>query len=307
MTKWKAEIDAELGVERKFHTKLEQQIIEKANNNQKSTKKYSYPVTIFAACLIVILLFLTWPINQPEQITQSSFVTLDERTKIASPISFYISDLVTDDKKFLARANSTILGTRKYSSKDAVQVVAQILQNAQLAENSSSWKHKDVVVKLEDDTLLKLKLYDHDTWIGILDIETKLYYVAKGIAAENMLSMYYNSEISYAIKVACFTGFITLMTLLILRNKKAKMPFSKIAPIASFVSVMLLLSGGLHNLAISIWLPITLIIATAIIQAYLLKRQGEASEISRKQIIYAMALLLVGLGITLVKSFGGFV
>ena len=305
MTKWKAEIDAELGVERKFHTKLEQQIIEKAN--QKSTKKYSYPATIIGACLVAILLFLTWPTNNPEQITQSGFVTLDERTKIASPISFYISDLMTDDKKFLARANSTILGTRKYSSEEAMQVITPILQNAQLAENDTSWRHKDVVVKLADGTALKLKLYDHDTWIGILDIETKLYYVAEGNAAENMLSMYYEGEISYAIKIACFVGFITLMLLLVLKNEKAKMPFAKIAPIVSFVIVMLLLSGGLLNLAISIWLPITLLMATAIIQAYLLKRQGELSEISRKQLIYAGVLLLVGLGITLVKSFGGFV
>lgn len=306
MTKWKAEIDAELGVERKFHTKLEQQIIEKANNNEKRTKKYSYPATIIGVCLVALLLFLTWPNNQPEQITQSSFVTLDERTKIASPVSFYISDLMTDDKKFLARASSSILGTRKYSSKDAMQELAPMLQNAQLAENVSSWRPKDVVVKLEDGTLLKLKLYNHDTWIGILDIETKLYYVAEGNAAENMLSMYYESKISYIIKSIFFASLVSVMLLLILSSKKTKSIFVKIAPVALFYFITLLMSGSPFNIVVSIWLPIILVIGTAIIQAYLLKQQVEYSYLARKQLMYAGILLLIGLAVALGKAFGGF-
>ncbi len=309
MTKWKAEIDAELGTEKKFHAKLEQQILQSANSS-KSAKKYRYPATIIGACLVAILLFLTWPNNQPEQVTQTSFTTLDEHTKLVSPVSFYISDLMSDDENFLARANSSILGIRKYSSKDATIEITQMLQNAQLRENDSGWQHKDVVVKLDDDTLLKLKLYILDNSVnsvGILDIETKLYYVAQGNAAENILSMYYEGKIPYPIKIGGFVGFISLMLFLILNNKKRETSFAKIAPVALFLIIMQIVNGSDYNLAISIWLPILILIATAIIQSFILKRQVEYEKLARKQLMYAAIVFLVGLGITLLKEFGGFV
>lgn len=303
MSKWKAQLDRELGMERKFHAGLEEQILKKANNIKRS-RKITYPMTILSACLVALLIFLTWPNEQLIDVKQANFVTLDERTKQVSPVSFYISDLSTDNNKFLARANSTILGVRKYSSKDAIQVLAPMLQYAQLAENDLNGTAKDVVVELSDGTMLKLKLYNHESGVGILDVETKLYYEASG---ENMISMYYDNTIPNYIRFSFLFGLVTLALGLLIRYKKTKLPLNKVSYFLFLLIVLIINAREFFNLAITLWLPIIMLTAMTLIQVYVLKKQDAPINIIKRQVALAMGIVMFGVCWTLFKLLGGVV
>ena len=305
MTKWKEQINQELGIERKFQPELEQKILQKANS-QKQPRNFRYPLTIAATFVVVLLMLLTWPSNSPVEKSQASFSTLNEMTQQSSPVSFYISDLKTNENRFLARANSLVMGVRKYSSKDAMQVMAPLLQNAQLAEQTDNRFAKDVVVKLSNGDQLKLKLFNSETYVGILDVQTNLYYKSEGTEAQNMLTMYFEPEgTSFTLKLAGSFFILSFIIPLLIRYKKIKLPLAKQAYIVCIIIVGLMLFAQFLNVIISLVGALLLLAIVAILQAYKLKEQGALKVIRRRQLILAGGLIFTSICLALYKMVGG--
>ena len=303
MTKWKEQINQELGVERKFHPELEQKILQKANS-QKQPRNFRYPLTIAATFVVVLLMLLTWPSNSPVEKSQASFSTLNEMTQHSIPIRFYISDLETNENRFLARANSLVMGVRKYSSKDAMQVMAPLLQNAQLAEQTDNRFAKDVVVKLSNGEQLKLKLFNSETYVGILDVQTNLYYKSEG--TQSMLTMYFEPEgTPFTLKLKGSIVILSFIIPLFMRYKKIKLPLAKHAYIVFALVIGLMIFGQFINVTISLVGALLLLAIVAILQAYKLKKQDGLEVIRRRQLILAGGLIFTSICLALYKMVGG--
>ena len=303
MTKWKEQINQELGIERKFQPELEQKILQKANS-QKQPRNFRYPLTIAATFVVVLLMLLTWPSNSPVEKSQASFSTLNEMTQHSIPIRFYISDLETNENRFLARANSLVMGVRKYSSKDAMQVMAPLLQNAQLAEQTDNRFAKDVVVKLSNGEQLKLKLFNSETYVGILDVQTNLYYKSEG--TQSMLTMYFEPEgTPFTLKLKGSIVILSFIIPLFMRYKKIKLPLAKHAYIVFALVIGLMIFGQFINVTISLVGALLLLAIVAILQAYKLKKQDGLEVIRRRQLILAGGLIFTSICLALYKMVGG--
>lgn len=299
MTKWKKQIDFELGADRKFTPSLEQKILQKEPNSKE--KKFTYPLTFIGVCFIALILFFTWSENTPEeQLANSNSILLNSSQDGDRISSFYISYLRSEHDQFLARANTLAFGVKKYSSEDDIQVMMQMLEDARLANvNISGYDYFDAVLKFNSGKERKIKIINNDSSLGIIDLETKLYYEVDKDYVE-VLEQFVKKE-PYLLLLFIILYMISYLLICVNVREKAPSSINIMLRFVSLTTVILLVQQ--KNIILSIWLPVAVLIGFALHRLYKLQQDYDNEKL-RKLTIYTI-LLIVMWGIVFVANLVG--
>lgn len=269
MTKWKQQIDAELGNEPKFHQALQQKILD--NTTTRKRRNFTYPFTLIGACFVALLLFMTWSNETPpQQLASNSKLALTNVIQEDSVQEIYVSYFSSDDYKFLARPNTLALGMKKINEDDTLDFT-NMLRSARLTNNYNFTNIYgfDVIVKFESGLEKKLRLEEFASNVRIYDYETKLTYeidAQYSNSFQNLIGDWDNA-------LLLFTGLLILSLYFVCVNVKERAPQSisiYLQFIMLIIMVCILLS---QNIVLTIWLPVGFLIVKVIVR--LLKLRNE--------------------------------
>lgn len=298
MSKWKKQLDHELGTERKFHEALEKKILAKVNTSKKSS--FTYPTAIIGVCLVAMLLFFIGPTSSPnEQSVQGKMPLLKEFVKEESVGSFYVSYLFTQEDFFVARANTFALGSKRFSSKDDIQSIMLLFRDAVLANDAPKYGGRDIVLKFTNGEIRKIKVYDLSYGVGILDVNTNVYYESKGYFSDEFEELIEIDNFYELIFPGLLIYLITISLKLIKFRKDEKAPYTTLIAFVFIISTVLTILAQGINIVLSIWLPVGILIALALYQLVVVKRQGDFDKtrnLSKKFLILLgiWTIILVG-------------
>ena len=205
MTKWKKQIDAELGSEPKFHQGLQQKILE--NTTTRKRRNFTYPFTLIGACFVAVLLFITWSNETPpQQQVSNGKLALNNVVQEDSVQEVYVSYFSSNEHKFFARPNTLALGMKKVNAGDMLDV-SNMLRSARLTNSYGNNIYGfDVIVKFESGSEKRLRVASN---VEIYDYETKLTYETDAQFSnsfQNIFGERYNTSL-------LFTVFLILLIL----------------------------------------------------------------------------------------------
>lgn len=292
MTNWKEQIDRELGNERKFHDALQQQILARIEK-QRAPKQKRFVATLIGACVVALLLVLTMPKEMSVPKQHAEALLISDKLDVDFDV-FYLSRLSSKNEQFLARPSALTYGTKRYSGLDNVKMLASVLRSMELAEEVSGGLSKDLIVKLDNGELIKLKLYNHVTWLGIYDVNTKLYYVAEGARAEQLIDIAFGSSLSIIqISILMFVYIVSMV--LLPRIMKTKQNKKDKSVVIFSISILLFFLLQMANMILSVWLPMLAFIAYYAWQIYQLKQANVARNEIRLAITNGCLMSLIWL------------
>jgi len=158
MNNFKKQVDREIGLEKRFHTAMEQRIMQHIAESQ--TTKTAWPVifTSIAATALTILfsLLLMFPETQPSTATPP----------LASPIkSMHVN--ANPDEQFYVSTSPFSLGTPLVLNDDKLKHMQTLLSNAQPTDTSISdeymdFPYADVIVEYDTGKERSLRIYALD-------------------------------------------------------------------------------------------------------------------------------------------------
>lgn len=284
MSKWKQQIDFELGNDRKFNQALEQTILQKTLKQ----KNFTYPITLIGACMIALILFFTWPEKTPQPHQANGVaLSLNNFANTESVSAFYVSHLTPEDAQFLARANTLAFGVEKFNSKNDIHVIMSMLQNARLATQTWTSYDYDVILKFDSGKEKKIKISTIHEAVGILDLETGLYYEADGDYAE----FFWQSINNKTYPLLLFTILNLITYLLICVNVKDKAPSSVKIFLRFILITLVIFIVQQKNIILSIWLPVAILIGLALHRLFKLQQEDYDKVKLRKIKIYTILLI----------------
>lgn len=179
MTKWKEEIDRHIGIEPRFTSKIEAEIMQKVSIRSIN---WRYPITLVAFCITIILFFFIGP-KQGElpQPNATSFETLIQQAQVEK---FFISSKQSPDDHFFARDSSRYMQVDEFHGEADIEKMNQFLQDMELIELNPHYRdNTDVLVRMSNGEQLKLKVFRYESWYAVQDTQTKLYYSIKDESA----------------------------------------------------------------------------------------------------------------------------
>lgn len=183
MTKWKDEIDRNIGEEQKFTSEMRAKILRKAS---KRSIDWRYGLTAISFCIVVLLLFLVGPTQvEPPVQTATPLERLIEETSVEE---FYISSKYSGLDQFFARDSSRYMGVHAFKNDDDALNMNRLLHDMKLMERPyNNGFEKDVLIVMSNGEHLKLKIYKSGGWFAVQDIRTKLFYKLEDTSAVNYL------------------------------------------------------------------------------------------------------------------------
>ena len=265
MTKWKQQIDAELGSEPKFHQGLQQKILE--NTTTRKRRVFIYPSTLIGACFVALLLFITWSNETPPQQQVSGKLALNNVVQEDSVQEVYVSYFSSDEHKFFARPNSLALGMKKVNVDDMLDVT-NMLRSARLTNSYGNNIYGfDVIVKFESGSEKRLRVASN---VEIYDYETKLTY-----ETDAQYSNLFQNIIGDQGKVSLlFTVLLILSFHFVCVNVKERAPQS-FGIYLQFIMLIIIVFVLLNqNLILSIWLPVGFLIVKVIVRYFKLRNEN---------------------------------
>ena len=175
MTRWKEQIDREIGSESKFTSATKEKIMQKAAAYEPK-RDWRAGMAIAGILFIVLLLVLSSPDQHNQQIQPSK--SLEQILEESEVKEFFISGLPFSEEKFTAKDSEFYIGNEKYDKQEDIQFIQSLLENARVYEGDRFSNGKDILINMENGEQLKLKLYPFDSFgsIGIKDMETGLFY-----------------------------------------------------------------------------------------------------------------------------------
>lgn len=175
MTRWKEQIDREIGSEPKFTSATKEKIMKNAAAYEPK-RDWRAGMAIAGILFIVLLLVLSGPDQHNQQIQPSK--SLEQVLKETKVKEFFISGLPFNEEKFIAKDSERYLGNKKYDRQEDVQFIQSLLESVIVYEGDRFSNGKDILINMENGEQLKLKLYPYDSFanIGIKDMETGLFY-----------------------------------------------------------------------------------------------------------------------------------
>lgn len=267
MTKWKQQIDAELGSEAKFHQGLQQEILD--NSTTRKRRNFTYPLTLIGVCFVALLFFITWSNETPPQQQESNGkLALNNVVQEDSVQDVYVSYFSSEEHKFLARPNTLALGMKKVNV-DMLDFT-NMLRSARLT-NSYGFNIYgfDVIVKFESGSEKKLRVEKFASDVRIYDYETKLTYETDA----QYSNLFQNIIGDQGNVLLLFTVLLILSFQFVCVNVKERAPQSLgiyLQFIMLIIIVFILLS---QNLVLSIWLPVGFLVVKVVVR--LLKLRNE--------------------------------
>ncbi|MFF5994193.1 hypothetical protein AAGS61_05500 [Lysinibacillus sp. KU-BSD001] len=184
MTKWKEQIDRELGTEQKFTRALQRKIEAKAGRKRSVNGRYG--VVLLGMVAVLALLFIVGP---SQSIKWENTTSLEQSNR--SIKAFYISILPTEEEKFTAR-NGWYIGIKRYTSAQDRQFMQRILSEAEPGDAAilSYQNGQDLLVELVSGEQLSLKFYDFSSWVGFKNVTTGEFYILAGEDVATYLADY---------------------------------------------------------------------------------------------------------------------
>ncbi|WP_431027587.1 hypothetical protein [Lysinibacillus sp. LZ02] len=184
MTKWKEQIDRELGTEQKFTPALQEKIEGKVG--RKRSVDWQYGVVLLGMAAVLVLFFIVGPSQSIKWENTTSLDQSDISTK-----AFYISILPTGEERFTAR-NGWYIGIKRYTSAQDQQFMQEILSKAEPGDAAILSHHdgQDLLVELVSGEQLSLKFYDFSSWVGFKNVTTGEFYILEGEDAATYLAEY---------------------------------------------------------------------------------------------------------------------
>ena len=272
MTKWKKQIDAELGSEPKFHQGLQQKIL--GNSTTRKRRNFAYPLTLIGACFVALLLFITWSNETPPQQQASGKLALNNVAKEDSVQDVYVSNFSSDENKFLARPNTLALGMKKVNVDDMLDFT-NMLRSARLTNGYDlNIYGVDVIVKFESGSEKKLRVENFASNVQLYDYETKLTYETDA----HYSNLFQNRIGDWDNALLLFTVLLILSFHFVCVNVKERAPQSLgiyLQFIMLIIIVFILLS---QNLVLSIWLPVGFLVVKVIVRYLRLRNENYDEE-----------------------------
>ena len=192
MTRWKEQIDQELGEKRRFTPEVEERIFQQTATNRRKID-WRTGSAVVGVILVALLLVLVGP-SQLERQTRpaESLEQMLVRTEVKE---FFISALPFHERKFTARGSEAYLLNEKYDEQEDVQFLQSLLESANVSEMKRFIDGKDVLINMENGEQLKLKFYVFEqlAGIGIKDMESGLFYT---VADKDIWDFYYDFQLS---------------------------------------------------------------------------------------------------------------
>ena len=175
MTRWKEQIDREIGSEPKFTSATKEKIMQKAAAYEPK-RDWRAGMAIAGILFIALLLVLSSPDQHDQQIQTSK--SLEQVLKESEVKEFFISGLPFNEEKFIAKDSEFYIGNEKYDKQEDIQFIQSLLENARVYGGDRFSNGKDILINMENGEQLKLKLYPFDSFgsIGIKDMKTGLFY-----------------------------------------------------------------------------------------------------------------------------------
>lgn len=300
MSKWKHQIDQELGTNQKFHDELEQKIIQRAS--QRESKRFMYPLTLVSISFVAILLFFIMPEQtSKENVAMSHSLLLNEFEEGDSVSAFYVSYLQTEPDYFLARSNPLAFGTERFSSKDDIQVLMPLLQSAKLTTRYDTYDQMsyDVLLTYNSGQEKKLNISRIGYDMVIHDVETNLTYVVDETYGNNLLKILSDRQPSFLLFLAL--GIVTFW--LVLAGRVQKAPGSVKILVPFYALLLWLFIGMSQNMVLTIWLPVSILLVQVFMRLAKLKREGYEGGL--RKITVCTYLLLIMWGIVFVRELVG--
>lgn len=205
MTRWKEQIDRELGSEPKFNLATKEKIMQKVAAHEPN-RDWRAAMAIAGILFIAVLLVLSSS-YQPEQQMQLS-KSLEQVLEESEVKEFFISGLRFNEEKFIAKDSEFYIGNEKYDKQEDVQFIQSLLKRVSVYEGDEFSDGKDVLINMKNGEQLKLKLYPFDSLssIGIKDMKTGLFYTA---ASDDVSKFYFD----YQPRVNTVVSFILVFLL----------------------------------------------------------------------------------------------
>jgi hypothetical protein len=205
MTRWKEQIDRELGSEPKFNLATKEKIMQKVAAHEPN-RDWRAAMAITGILFIAVLLVLSSS-YQPEQQMQLS-KSLEQVLEESEVKEFFISGLRFNEEKFIAKDSEFYIGNEKYDKQEDVQFIQSLLKRVSVYEGDEFSDGKDVLINMKNGEQLKLKLYPFDSLssIGIKDMKTGLFYTA---ASDDVSKFYFD----YQPRVNTVVSFILVFLL----------------------------------------------------------------------------------------------
>ncbi|WP_431811868.1 DUF4181 domain-containing protein [Lysinibacillus sp. FW12] len=177
MTTFKEKLDQELGEAPRFTQSLQQDILQRVQQEKKVTKRWSYPLIFIGAILILLLLVEMGPLGQMEQTRQASIVTMAQQETVKK----YTMISNSDEETFLAGRPGWTIGQKVYKQIPEKELLQQLLQQATVTqkyeENQFLFRTiQDVWAQFENDQIIKLKMFIGEESILIEDHDHKSFY-----------------------------------------------------------------------------------------------------------------------------------
>ncbi|KGR87771.1 hypothetical protein [Lysinibacillus odysseyi] len=175
MTRWKEQIDQEIGSESKFTLATKEKIMQKAAAHEPK-RDWRAGMAIAGILFIALLLVLSSPYGHEQQIQPGK--DLEQVLEETEVKEFFISGLPFNEEKFTAKDSEFYIGNKKYDKQEDVQFIQSLLKSVSVYEGDEFSEGKDILINMENGDQLKLKLYPYDslTNMGLKDMETGLFY-----------------------------------------------------------------------------------------------------------------------------------
>lgn len=284
MTKWKQQIDDEIGNDSKFSSALAQKILQKSSNKKK--RSVGIPFAFVGACLVGILLFLTAPSPLEEsQQTSSSPITLANIMKEDRINTVYMSYYTSYETKFFSRDNTLALGVKKLNRADMLKV-EELMKSLRLersvpfrSEVGSLYPYgKDLIIEFESGLRKKIRADLQYSNTQISDPETQLMYSSPMNSAE-VFANYYQSY-----KIALFVSSILMLLSYVfisvqLKNRAPDTVKIYLQFVGLIIVIVLLLT---QNIILTIWLPVVYLIIRVWIRYFKLRNENDSLETLKK-------------------------
>lgn len=228
MTKWKQQIDQHLGNEPKFNAELKQQILHKASKQPPRKVQWTYAATLVSICVVALLLVLVGPPQQVPQQQSANVVLIDQMMQLTGVETVYVNSDFSERDEFIARDSIWYIGSERISEPANIQLVTTMFTEMVMAEEvTSSWNSTDMVAVLTDGTRVKVKLYDYGTWVGIVDMQTKLFYSVDGELAKKIQQQFLYINMANPLALLLLIPIYVLQWLLpkVFRIKQQKRKF----------------------------------------------------------------------------------
>ena len=270
MTKWKQQIDAELGNEPKFHQALQQKILD--NTTTRKRRNFTYPFTLIGACFVALLLFITWSNETPPQQQVSGKLALNNVVQEDSVQEVYVSYFSSDEHKFFAHPNTLALGMKKINEDDMLGVT-NMLRSARLTSSYglTNIYGFDVIVKLKSGLEKKLRVEEFASNVRIYDYETKLTYETDA----QYINLFQNIIVDqWNVSLLLFTVLLILSLHFVCVNVKERAPQSFSIYLQFIMLIIIVFILFSQNIVLTIWLPVGFLIVKVIVRLMKLRNEN---------------------------------